>query len=328
MTTIFTDIDFERDGRQVSVLNLPHSPHGDAWGVTQIPIAVIRNGSGPTVLLQGGNHGDEYEGPIVLGRLIRSLDPATIRGRLIVLPAVNTPAVLAGHRTSPVDGLNFNRCFPGNPAGTMTQQIVHYVHDVLFPIADAFVDLHSGGSSLDIIPSAIIEPAEDPDLDRRCREAVLAFGAPLTVELNNLGDPRTSTAAAVRAGLVTVGTELGSGGTVSLEALGVAERGVANVLAHLGVTDTPAPHAQRRVGPLRIPGPAGYVYAPAGGVFEPVNRRWDRVEEGQLAGWVHFLDDPGRDPAPCRYNASGLLFAQRHPGRCDRGNCVGVVAVE
>ena len=54
---------------------IPHSPHDDAWGVTRIPLAVIQNGSGPTVILEGGNHGDEYEGPIAIGELIRELDP-------------------------------------------------------------------------------------------------------------------------------------------------------------------------------------------------------------------------------------------------------------
>ena len=103
----------------------------------------------------------------------------------------------------------------------MTQQIVHYVHDVLFPLADAFMDLHSGGSSLDILPSAIVEPSDDADLMRKNMRAVSAFGAPYTVVLNNLGEPRTSTASAVRAGLITIGTELGRGGSVSLDAIEV-----------------------------------------------------------------------------------------------------------
>ena len=112
---IFTDIDYEKDGRQVSFLRLPYSPHTDAWGVIPIPIAVIKNGRGPTVLLMGGNHGDEYEGPIVLGRLLRGLDPGSIRGRLIFLPAANLPAVAAGRRVSAVDDKNMNRTFPGDP---------------------------------------------------------------------------------------------------------------------------------------------------------------------------------------------------------------------
>ncbi len=329
---INTDIDFDRNGKQVSKLNLPHSPHNDAWGVMPIPIAVIKNGAGPTVLLEGGNHGDEYEGPIILGRMIRDLDPAEIQGRLIIIPAINTPAVIAGRRTSPVDGLNFNRCFPGDPLGTMTQQIVHYVHDVLFGMADAFLDLHSGGSSLDILPSAIVEPSvEDAELTEKNMGAVSAFGAPLTVVLNNLGDPRTSTSAAVRAGLITVGTELGRGGRVSLDALEIGSRGVRNVLAHLGVMDggaAAAPPAGQVSRAVRVPGSAGYVYAPAAGVFEPFHEKGAVVEEGEAAGLVHFLDDPGRAPVAAHFKCSGRVYARRQPGRVEPGNCVAVVVVD
>ncbi|MHA1564050.1 MAG: succinylglutamate desuccinylase/aspartoacylase family protein [Alphaproteobacteria bacterium] len=329
---IITDIDFDRDGKQVGTLNLPQSPHEDAWGVMPIPIAVIKNGTGPTVLLEGGNHGDEYEGPIILGRMIRDLDPAEIQGRLIMIPAINTPAVIAGQRTSPVDGLNFNRCFPGDPLGTMTQQIAHYVHDVLFELADAFLDLHSGGSSLDILPSAIVEPSEDnPELTEKNFRAAAAFGAPYTVVLNNLGDPRTATASAVRAGLITVGTELGRGGSVSLDSLQIGSRGVCNVLAHLGVmggaVTTPPPTGQGSRA-VRVPGAAGYVYSPAAGVFEPFHEKGARIEEGAEAGLVHFLNDPGRAPVAATYKCSGRLYARRQPGRVDPGNCVGVVVVD
>src|SRR5579863_9898396 len=136
-------IDFEKNGKQIGFFLLPLSAHDDAWGVIRIPLAVIKNGDGPTVILEGGNHGDEYEGPIVLGELIRSLDPGVVSGRLIFIPAINLPAVAAARRTSPLDDLNFNRTFPGNSLGSPTQQIVAYVNDVLFPLADAFLDLHS-----------------------------------------------------------------------------------------------------------------------------------------------------------------------------------------
>ena len=328
---IFTDIDFEADGKQVSTLKLPHSPHSDAWGVMPIPIAVIKHGTGPTVLLAGGNHGDEYEGPIILGQMIRDLDPAAIQGRLIITPAINTPAAVAGRRTSPIDDLNFNRCFPGDPHGTATRQIAHYVHDVLFPMADAFVDLHSGGSSLDISPSAIVQPTADAGRMRRNLSAVLAFDAPYTVLLDNLGESRTSTAAATGAGLVTVATELGRGGAVSIDALAIGTRGVRNVLAHLEVM-APAADSVPGVGSssrvVRVPGAAGYVYAPAAGVFEPFDEKGAKVEQGAPAGQVHFLDDPTRPPVPAHYGSSGILYCRRQSGRVEPGNCVAVVAVD
>jgi len=327
MSTARTTIDFDRNGKQIGFVDIPHSPHEDAWGATRIPLAVIKNGTGPTVILQAGNHGDEYEGPITLGELIRDLDPGAVNGRIIFLPAVNTPAVEAGRRTSPVDGLNLNRTFPGDAGGTITQQISAYVSSIILPLGDAFVDLHSGGSSLNILPSAIIEPAADPALRRRNIDAVLAFGAPLTVVIDNLGEPRTSTATAVRTGLVTIGTEMAGAGTVSIDALEICRRGVRNVLAHFGVLDgaTATPPAKPDA-ILRIPGHDGYVFATSAGVFEPFHALGAEVESGQEAGRIHNLIDPGRQPEVVRYGASGIVYGRRQPGRVVIGNCCVTVA--
>lgn len=329
-STVNTSIDFDKAGKQVGFFNIPHSPHDDAWGAVRFPMCVIKNGTGPTAILMGGNHGDEYEGPIVLGELIRDLDPGIVSGRLIILPALNLPAVRAGHRTSPVDGLNLNRTFPGDPLGTLTQQITAYVSDVIYPLGDAMLDLHSGGSSLDILPSAIIEPAPDPAHRRRNIDAVLAFDAPLTVVIDNLGDPRTSTATSVRAGLTTVGTEMAGKGAVTPEAVRICRRGVRNVLAHLEIlppgpdAETARPRGDRTI--LRIPGPSGYVFAESDGVFEPFHELGTRVAAGAEAGRVHNLADPSHPPQVLHYAADGVVFGRRHPGRVVSGSCCVVVA--
>ena len=192
----FTDVDFDRPGKHAGFVMLPHSPDDDAWGVTRVPVMVVRNGCGPTVILQGGNHGDEYEGPIALTELYREIDAATVQGRIIMLPAVNVHAVQAGRRTSPVNGLNFNRIFPGNPLGTITQEIAAFVSERLLPMADALIDLHSGGSSLLLLPSAVIIRAADPAHQRRNVALARAFGAPVTLAIDNLGETRTATATA------------------------------------------------------------------------------------------------------------------------------------
>ena len=325
-STAFMTVDLDKMGRQSGFIRIPHSPHEDAWGVTQLPIGIISNGKGPTVILEGGNHGDEYEGPIVISELMRDLDPAMINGRLILMPANNVHAAIAGQRVSPVDGLNFNRTFPGDPLGSITQQISAFVHDYIFPHGDAFLDLHSGGSSLDIIPSAIIEPSTDPVLAKKNIAAVQAFGAPMTVVIANMGDPRTATSAAVRAGLITVGTEMGGGGTVSLEALDVCRRGVRNVLAHLGVLppDMAQPCAPSTI--LELPGSRAYVFATMDGVFEPFHTNGTRVSTGQPAGRIHCLWDLSRPPETVHYNADGILYGRRQPGRVRPGNCCLVVA--
>lgn len=328
-STVSTTIDFDGAGKQFGFVSIPHSPHEDAWGATRLPICVIKNGAGPTAILMGGNHGDEYEGPIVLGELIRELDPGAVSGRLIILPALNLPAVLAGRRTSPVDGLNLNRTFPGEPTGTLTQQITAYLSDVVYPMGDAMLDLHSGGSSLNILPSAILEPAPDAGHLKRNMEAVLAFGAPLVVAIDNLGDPRTSTATAVRAGLITVGTEMAGSGTVSPEAVAICRRGVRNVLAHLGILapDADAPSPPERTPVLRIPGQAGYVFATCAGVFEPFHAMGTMVRAGEPAGRIHDLGNPSRAPEVLAYAGDGMVYGRRQPGRVVAGNCCVVLAV-
>ncbi|MFI0842540.1 succinylglutamate desuccinylase/aspartoacylase family protein [Mesorhizobium sp. IMUNJ 23232] len=321
----FTNVDFDRLGRQVGFVSIPHSPHSDAWGVTQVPIAVIANGKGPTVVIEGGNHGDEYEGPIAIGELARDLDPGLIQGRLILMPANNVHAVLAALRTSPVDGLNFNRVWPGDVMGTITEQIAAYVSQRIFPMADAFLDLHSGGSSLDILPSAIIEPTDDPDLHRRSVAAVKAFDAPYNVVISNLGDKRTATATACAAGLVTVGTEMRGGGTVSLDALAICRRGVRNVLAHLGVIEGETKSDTERP-VLELAGPPAYVYAPIEGVFEPFHANGETVSAGQPAGRIHRIWDLTAQPLTLHYGIDGIVYGRRHPGRVSPGNCCVVVA--
>jgi predicted deacylase len=326
-STAFATIDLDRAGKQVGFIMIPHSPHEDAWGVTRVPVAVIKNGEGPTVVLEGGNHGDEYEGPIVISELIRDLDPGEVQGRLILMPANNVHAVMAGRRTSPVDGLNFNRVFPGDPAGTITQQIAAFVTDEIFPRADAFLDLHSGGSSLQLSPSAIIEPTDDPALHRKNIAAARAFDAPLTVVIANLGDPRTATAAACRAGLITTGTEMAGGGTVTPEALAICRRGVRNVLAHLGVL--PPDRAAPRRGDgliLELPGARAYVFATIDGIFEPFHANGRTVHAGEPAGRIHCTWDPARPPETLTYQADGILYGRRQPGRVRAGNCCLVVA--
>lgn len=68
---ITATVDFARDGLQTGVLRLPHSHDRSAYGHVPIPIMVAKRGQGPTLLLTGANHGDEYEGPVALMHLMR-----------------------------------------------------------------------------------------------------------------------------------------------------------------------------------------------------------------------------------------------------------------
>jgi predicted deacylase len=264
-------IDLEAPGKRLGHLRVPHSSNRSAYGWIGVPIGVIVGGEGPTVYLGGGNHGDEYEGPITLLRLFQELEPWRVRGRLIVLPMTNLPAVLAYQRCSPIDGANLNRMFVGDPGldHEPTKAIAHFVEEVLLPLCDAAIDLHSGGRTLDYVPSALARTGPDDPLRERKLAALRAFGAPVSYLVPPVGNDTGFLAASDRKGVLALGTELGGAGTVTPTTLAVARRGVLGFLAHLGVLDgvpEPGPTRIRRGSPgaLRV-GTTGRAVRAGGG---------------------------------------------------------------
>lgn len=326
---ITTDLDLERDGKQVSYLRVPHSRNDSAWGSILIPITLVRNGPGPTVLFTGGVHGDEYEGPVVLSRLSRELEPEQIQGRVIIIPALNLPASLAGRRLSPVDGKDLNRVFPGSPSGTMSQIIADYVQRALLPLCEAVVDLHAGGYSLRFVPYISMHYLDDRALTERTFAALKAFDAPVGLIIKETSGQGLIDYEVEAMGKVFLCAELGGGGMLSTETLRITRDGVYNLLAHFGMFCEPLPTTPRPEAAacrlMEVPDPSYYHVATVSGVYEPFLDLGEAVEAGQLLGQVHALEDTARAPQPVAAQQSGLLLGVRAPARVERGDCLGVV---
>ena len=327
---LWTRVDYEKDGKQNGWLQLPHSVTRSAYGNISIPLTVIKNGKGPTAFLMAGNHGDEYEGQVALCKLIQGLEAQDIQGRVIVIPAMNLPAAMAGVRVSPIDQGNLNRAFPGDPNGSATFAIAHYIDTVLYPMADIHHDLHSGGSSLQYLPFASIRQSQDASLNARALSALRAFGAPIGLIWAYSPDSRLSSVAAVNRDLVALGGEFGGGGSVTTSGVRIVEQGLKNLLAHAGIIE-----ASRAVGlfsgPSRlmeIKSRDYYVYASEAGLFEPAVELGDSVRQGQLCGKVYFVDNPGRAPEACYFDGDGMVICKRHFGRVERGDCVVHLATD
>lgn len=315
------DIDLYAEGKATGFVRVPHSVHRSAYGWIPVPIVRIRNGEGPSVLLVAGNHGDEWEGQIGLGNLIRRIEPEDILGRLIILPSANFPAALEGRRTSPIDQGNLNRAFPGNAHGTITQQIAHWIEHELLPGFDYACDFHSGGSSLIYIPSALVAHHPEPAILEKTIGLAKAFGAPVTFISRAPGGDRAFTSAASRQGVVALTTELGGGGFVTPESLSVAEQGMRRVLAHVGLLQGPVPApASTRL--TESVGADYYVYASEGGLFEPLVELGEEVSACQPAGRIHFHHTPWRQPEVVAFQRSGLVICKRVPSLCERGDCL------
>jgi predicted deacylase len=321
---VWTALDFDRDGKQADALHVPHSVDFSAYGTVAIPIVCIRNGDGPTALLTAGNHGDEYEGQVALLRLARALRPEDIRGRVILIPALNFPAVRAGRRASPLDEGNLNRLFPGDPNGGPTAMLAHYIATVLFGLSDLVIDLHSGGRSLDYAHCALAQHGRDHAQRAALDTLLRVFGAPYSILTSGSGGGGATTlyAAAAQRGLPALTTELGKGATLDPIGLRTAEQGVRRVLRHYGIA--PAidcePASPTRL--LRSLGPRAGIYAARDGLFEPLAEAGQAVKAGQLAGFLHSYEDPLRDADRLYFSADGVVSCRRFPTLTRRGDCL------
>ncbi len=321
---IVATVDFEADGVQHGFLRLPWSRDESAWGNLMIPIAVIKNGSGPTALLSGGNHGDEYEGPIALVDLANRLSVGDVSGRVIIVPYMNYPAFQAARRVSPVDGLNMNRIFPGRPDGTITEKIADYFQRTLLPMADYVLDFHSGGRSLDFVPFAACHVLSDKDQQTRSVAARDAFGAPYAMTMLEIDATGMYDTAAEELGRVFVTTEIGGGGTATASTVGIARRGVANFLKHAGIL---AGDIERSPSiELEMSGPDCFCFSQARGLVEPVVDLGETVRTGDLLVRIHLIDRLGAPPEEYRARMGGILAARHFSGLAATGDCLAVVA--
>lgn len=324
-TQISTDVDYEKDGKQIGNLYVPQSFNTAGWANYFIPIAVIKNGSGPTALLSGGNHGDEYEGQVALVNLVREIQPEQVQGRLIIIPMLNRPAAVAGTRLSPIDGRNMNRAFPGQRNDTLTGMIAHYVSQLLLPMADLVIDIHSGGRTLQFLPSINMHDVPDKAQMQAMLDAAIAWDAPYCFIYADVAGEGLYPTYAEKLGKITLGTELGSAPQFGVNMLGIAERGLKNVLRKYKIlAGEPTPRTQ----PPQIVEASNredYIMAPVSGIFEPFLEMGDRVQVGQTIGQIHSTELPFADPVPVVARTGGILFSRCGFPLTHQGACVATI---
>lgn len=327
---VHCSIDLQRPGAHYGRLAVPYSYNLGGWANLQVPIASLRNGDGPTVLLLGGNHGDEYPGPVAILRLWRELRLEDVRGHLLLVPFLNPPAAQAGTRLSPLDGRNFNRCFPGNPAGSPSEVLAHFVSTVLFPMADTVIDLHTGGRSLAFLPTAHMHWVPDPAQRAAMLAAAEAFLTDVAFLYADVAGSGLLPVEAENQGKIVVTTEMGGGEVVPASVHRLCQRGLSNVLRHRGVLRGPVlTREELGMAPARWVESLDrddYRFAPESGVFEACADLGQDVEAGALLGQVHSIERPDRPAEPILAHRAGMLIAARGPSLVRQGDCVAVIA--
>lgn len=277
-----------------------------------LPVLAARGTlDGPTILLTGGVHGDEYEGPAAIHQLFNTLDRSQLRGRLLGLPMVNVAAYRARARSSPVDGVDLNRTFPGrlDRQASLSYRLAHHIFATFVEPCDLLVDLHSGGAKLLHLPM-VGWYAGDTQAERLARAFHPALHPWLIPDRAGV-----LSYAARQAGKVALGAEWGGGARLDNQGMAAYVAGITQLL-------TTFADPRQAVSELdtRPPIAGAYQEVPNGGLFVATVTLGEWVQAGAILGRLY--DELGSEVAVIHAERAGLVAALAHNALLDPGDRV------
>jgi predicted deacylase len=249
-------------------------------GEFAFPVVIVNGRQpGPRLGIIAGVHGDEYEGMEAVRRVLRQTDPATLRGALVGIPCVNLAAFEIAARSSAIDGLNLNRIFPGDAAGSLSLRLAATFLRVVIPEVDALLDLHTGGDFGEVAPITIVQSGYEA--------LALSLGQAVGHELLWMGGRWGGTAriSALEAGKAAVTIEVGGGGGCREETITAHVDGIRSAMRYFRMLDgAPAMRRDYRM----VSGT--FDRAASGGFFLGRVRPGDGCAAGQTVGVIldHF----------------------------------------
>lgn len=291
-----------------------------------IPILAVRgNSTGRTLLATAGVHGDEYEGMEAIYRIYTALDPSQMTGSFIALPIVAPPAYWLATRINPADGKNLARCFPGSRSGSLSERIADLLVQKVFPFADAYVDLHSAGRNYESLTFCGFTGRGE--VGGKSRDLAHCFGAPVIWEHDEISPGRTLSSS-LEMGIPSIYAEALGSGRIQLRDAEIYERGLANLLACLGIVELPQAGRCEQSDPMLLAGDGdldrGVSSASCSGLFVSSLKAGAKVHGGQELGLIRDFD--GRVLERPRSPSSGVIVFHRTLPRIQAGEMVSLVA--
>ncbi len=300
-------LDLESPGRRDYNVALEHD---GLWGDHWIPLTVFVGPDaepGKGVFASGSNHGNEFEGPVVLKTLLQEIRTEDVRGRIIIVPVLNPSAFGSSTRESiEDDGVNLNRAFVDGAGKTpalagITHRIAAFVRDVIWPNVHVVNDLHAGGTVAEFALCSSYHHVDDPEQAKLIEDTARWYGTPFVVKYQD-ATPGLLPSDAERSGKITVGSELGWGIAVNPDGVRFGRQGVLAAAIHhgqlAGDIEPIGHHADGTQKIVELVDRECFVPAPFTGHYEPLLRAGAEVSAGQVVAHMHDferMDDPPVD---------------------------------
>lgn len=328
------ELDFDKPGKHHYRLAF----HLDSsWGYSLVPLTVINGLRPPTTGVAppglaafGGTHGNEWEGQVAVKRLCQQLDPTEISGQILLMPQLSESACAANQRISPLDNVNMNRAFPGNPRGTISYRIADFVKSHIFPRVRIVVDMHAGGREGGFALCTSFHPVADPTQLAEITEVASLFDPPFMLIYSSQMASGLLTDEAEAEGKIAIGGEFGFGEGVNRKGVLHGYEGIRNVLRHYGMLTGEI----SRIDPLRRSAPRlvdarnleDYIPCPHAGIWEPLVDLGEEVQAGQLVGRLHDFSDHSKEALELRAHRTGIMIMMRGTATSEQGATLYVIA--
>jgi len=267
----------------------------------QLPAILIKGtGDGPRLTVTAGIHGGEYPCVEAAVRLGAEIDPAHLNGELLLIPSANPLAFAARSiYTTPVDGKNLNRAFPGRPTGTFTEAWADWLFRNVISGSDAYIDLHGGDMIEALVPFVAFDVSGDDAVDSVAREMAEAFGIRYALARKTAGGPTgTTISAAASSSVPALLAEAGGQGVWDEQNVQILRSGVIRVMHQLGMLDLSDVDLSVPAQPEPTYWLKGWSWLRAGcsGLFYPAVEVGESVEEGQPLGRIaSFFGEVGQE---------------------------------
>jgi predicted deacylase len=286
---------------------------------------IWRGKPGPVLVLNGATHGDEYEGPTLLRQWVESWKPGRLKGTVVMIPVLNEAAFFAGQRCHPSDNGNLARAFPGRARGSATARLAHLFDTQLLAQATHYVDLHSGGSSYELLPWVGYLTRDDQigQVQRAmaaCFDHFWCWAGPFL--------PGRTLSAAHGRNIPAIYVECRGAGGIESRDLRDLDLGLRQLLRWAGVTRGSRPRLRRQM--LRITQDAEEAHlqvhhpAPHDGIFVPVAPLGRTIRRGQAIGRVLALD--GKTSSVIKAERNGRIVLVRYQRSVRRGDALLTLA--
>lgn len=293
-----------------------------------IPITVVTGvQQGPTLLILAGVHGSEYAPILASQRFGIALNPNELSGTVIIVHMANLPAYLGRTiYTSPVDGLNLNRLFPGKETGSLSERIAYLLTTQLYPLADAVLDVHSGDGNEDLRPfwTGYYAQAGTAEVIKKSKAMAFAFGiqhvVPFAWELSDASAAIWAGSAAVALGIPSIDVEAGGMGIIDHDAVAIIVTGFRRILAHMDMIDEAYPPPQNQ----KIIYDRQSIKSPQDGSWVPLKVAGEVVSKGETLGFV--TDWHGRKVFEALSPKDGLLMLRLSAPPVRKGETLATIA--